>query len=305
LGVVISTRDRAELLGRCLDAVMVGEVLPAEIVVVDQSHNDRTRLVVQKHAMGPVEVRYVHHAGSGLGASQNLAFDLARRQVIAVLDDDCVASPRWAAVIEEAFASKEVDVLTGRVLPLGPAAPGVFAVATRTRDQRVDFSPDAMPWDIGSGNNFAASRAWLKRVGGNDERLGPGALGQGAVDMDLFYRLLRAGARVRYEPESVVYHEQTTLSGRLERRGPYGYGMGACCGIWIHRGDLHAARMLVGWLLMRTRRLLAGLRRGDRLTAREEVLMLGGTLRGLAYGLRLRDPHEAAAASSTQITSVQ
>ena len=139
---------------------------------------------------------------------------------------------------------------------------------------------------MGSGNNFALRRDWFERVGGGDERLGPGTPGQGALDIDLFYRVLRAGGRALYDPDAIVRHEPATRSGRLERRRPYGFGMGAACGLRLREGDLYAIRLLAGWLGLRLRVLAAGLlaRRWEAL--REEGLVLGGTAAGIVHGLR-------------------
>lgn len=294
ISVAISTRDRPDALGRCLDALLAGERLPAEIVVVDQSRDERSRAAVAQRQPAASSLIYVRHAGSGLGVSQNIAIDRAGCPVVAVTDDDCIPAPDWVAVLEQAFAAPScVDALTGRVLPLGPDRPGLYAVSSRTSAERTEFGRAAMPWDIGSGNNFAVRREWLARIGGNDERLGPGAPGRGGVDMDLFYRLLRAGARIRYEPRSLVYHERTTRAGRIGRRAPYGYGIGAGCLIRLREGDRNALRILARWLLMRGGRLLEGLRRRDWTLAYEESLVLGGTLGGLVYGLRARIPSGA------------
>jgi GT2 family glycosyltransferase len=286
--VAISTADRADVLDRCLSALLLGEALPAEIVVVDQSNDERTRAVVEKYAGGAVPMVYVRHHGSGLGISQNLAFAHASAAIVAVTDDDCVPASDWMAIVAKTVGGdKGVNAMTGRVLSLGPNSPDLYPVSTRMSTVRVNFTPDAMPWEIGSGNNFAVERAWLQRIGGNDERLGPGSPGKGGVDMDLFYRLLRAGAQVRYEPDAVVYHEQTTRRGRIKRRIPYGYGMGACCTIWLRRGERQAWGMLCKWLFMRLRRLGRGIWLRQWLLAYEEILVLFGTARGLIYGLTL------------------
>ena len=104
--------------------------------------------------------------------------------------------------------------------------------------------------------------------------------------MDLFYRLLRAGARARYEPDLVVYHEQQQPEGRLTRRGAYGFGMAAACALWMREGrDRQALRILGAWIAMRGRLLAVAVRRRRWRSVREELLVLGGTARGVVHGL--------------------
>jgi GT2 family glycosyltransferase/SAM-dependent methyltransferase len=295
ISVAISTCDRPAALSACLGALLAGEILPAEVIVVDQSRDGRTQAVVERYRLEALPLTYISHAGHGLGVSQNIAIARAQCPIIAVTDDDCVPAADWLATIEAAFAASScIDAVTGRVLPLGAEQPGQYAVSSRVSDIAAEFDRNAMPWAIGSGNNFAVKRDWLVRIGGNDERLGPGSPGRGGVDMDLFYRLLRAGARIRYEPAALVYHERTSRAGRLSRRAPYGYGMGACCSKWLRLGDLNALRIFGGWMSMRLWRLAGSVRRRQWQLAYEELLVLGGTLGGLGYGLRLPKPQDRA-----------
>jgi GT2 family glycosyltransferase len=106
--------------------------------------------------------------------------------------------------------------------------------------------------------------------------------------MDLFYRLLRAGAHIRYEPDLLVYHARTSKEGRISRRLPYGYGMGACCILWLRQNDLYSVRVLVSWFLLRFKRLIEGLVHKQWMRVYEEWLILIGTLQGLVYGMRVK-----------------
>jgi GT2 family glycosyltransferase len=288
VAVAISTRDRPRALERCLHSLAAGRVAPSEVVVADQSDGTETRELLAKRTEELGLVRYVRARPGGLAAAQNDAVRATSAPVVAVLDDDCVADERWLESIVDAFADEELAFLSGPVLPLGPAIPGTHPVATRTSRERRELDARTLPWDAGSGNNFAFRKTWFERIGGCDERLGPGAPGKGALDMDLFRRLLRAGARGRYEPDAVVLHERATTAGRLARRFPYGYGMGACCVLWMRQGDAHGLRVLARWLAMRSNRLARSLARGRWLAVREEVLVLAGTAGGVVFGLRAR-----------------
>ena len=255
--------------------------------MADQSSGPVTRKVVEAAAQAGLRVRWVDGGHGGLAGAQNAAFHHVAAPIVAVIDDDCVADPDWILVLERTFASDpELALVGGRVRPLAPSGDRLVAVASRTSPARRAFIGKCAPWNIGSGNNFALRREWFKRIGGCDERLGPGTAGLGALDMDLFYRVLRDGGRALYEPEAVVHHERATREARIARRWPYGYGMGAACALRLREADLYGARLLAGWLALRARVLASALLRGRAAALREEALVLGGTAAGIVYGLR-------------------
>src|SRR5581483_1972376 len=287
--VAIATLDRPAGLLRCLHAVLAGAAAPAEVIVVDQSAGDETEAPLAGCSPSEIPVVYVRQARRGLAASRNAALARARYPLVAVTDDDCVPSAGWVAALGRAFAAAPTpDAVTGRVLPLGPPVAGLYAVSSRTSAAPADYRGMASPWLVGTGANFAVRRECLSRVGGYDERLGVGSPGGAGEDIELLYRLLRAGARIRYAPDALVYHARQDRRRRLASRWGYGQGIGAFTGVWMRRGDAGASRVLARWVLDRGRRLAlaAAQRRWD--AAREELLVLGGTGSGLAYGLRQR-----------------
>jgi GT2 family glycosyltransferase len=290
IAVAISTLGRPRALQRCLESLASGAALPSEVVVVDQSTDGETRRVVDGLGALP-KLRYLAQSGTGLGTAQNAAVANTTAPVVAILDDDCVADEDWVALVAELLApDSDLDLVGGRVLALGDDAPGMLGVSLRASEEARDLRGRSLPWELGSGNNFAVRRERFDRVGGCDERLGPGSPGLGGVDMDLFYRLLRDGARGRYEPRLVVYHERTNAAGRLARRAPYGHGMAAACVLWLREGDRYALLVLAAWLRMRARALISALRGRRWRGVREELLVLSGTARGLLYGLRVGAP---------------
>jgi hypothetical protein len=140
-----------------------------------------------------------------------------------------------------------------------------------------------MPWNIGTGGNFAVSRAQFLAVGGNDERLGTGTRGRGANDLDLFYRLTSNGVTACFEPDLLVHHERATRADHKSRQSTYGHGVGAMLGLWLRSGEWRAFVVMAGWLRLRARVAKARLREGG---LADEVRVIAGTVAGLWYGLR-------------------
>ena len=289
ISVAISTRNRADALDRCLSSLAAGERRPEEVIVVDQSDDGRSMAIIDRHRRTGLPVTSVRHERRGLGASQNLAFARTTHPVVAVIDDDCVAHEQWLSTIAGVMTRRlDLDGVTGRVLPLESSGERIFAVSSRVSDVRRELSGRDPPWEVGSGNNFALRRDAFMRVGGCDERLGPGSPAQGGVDMDLFHRLTLAGSRFLYEPDAIVYHERQTRAERRARRPMYGRGMGTAVALWHRSGDRTAARVLREWLWLRLRQMRLAAARRDWRDVGDELTMLASTMSGLLQGWRLR-----------------
>lgn len=283
--VVIPTYGRPRALARCLRSLAAGYRLPDAIWVADQSADDATRALV---AEWPA-VTYHHLDRPNASAARNLGLQ-APTDLVAYLDDDCLADPAWLAALVGEMAGAPADgpvSVTGRVLPLLGRRSSV-PVAARAGAARRVFCAAAgeldggawAPWDVGSGANLLVARASLAAVGGFDPDLGPGTPARAAEDIDLLYRLARTGTIV-YQPAAVVYHAATTRRARLARRYPYGLGMGAMLAKHLAARE-PAARRLMGLYL---RHQVAQALRGGRWGLPETLLVLAGAGRGLLPAL--------------------
>jgi GT2 family glycosyltransferase len=285
----VATFNRPEGLARCLDAILAGELLPAELIIIDQGEDDRTAGVIAERATPRLEIRHVRQERLGLSASRNAAFAQARSFVLAVTDDDCVPSESWVSAIHEAFLRHVPGsaAVTGPVLPLEAEGDRVWPVSSRTSTSPAEFNALVAPWHVGTGANFALRRDWLHRVGPYDQRLGAGTPGRAGEDMDLIHRLLAEGGQIHYEPRAVVYHERRNADYRRSSRSAYGHGIGAYAAIRLREGDRSALVMMARWLGLRARLLGRQLARGHSRSVWEEILVFSGTVRGAAYGLRV------------------
>lgn len=288
--VAIPTLDRPVELARCLEALLTGTVLPAEVLIVNQGEQAHVEQVInQCHRMHSTPIIQCPQPPRGLSAARNLAMARARCHVIAFTDDDCVPAPDWLAHIERTLISSPgADGMTGSILPLGKAAPGYFPISIRSRRTEVLFHGRTLPWHVGSGGNFAIRQDWLRQVGGYDERLGAGSPGKAAEDTDIFYRLLQAGASIRYEPGAIIYHERQDAAHLIRSFWSYSHGIGAFVAKHLRKGDLYAAYILAVWLFWLFWRTGASILRRNRIYAGEGWLSLKGCSHGLAYGFKLR-----------------
>jgi GT2 family glycosyltransferase len=88
--VCIPTRNRPEDLAECLDSIAASSVAVSEIVVSDDSTDDRTRDMV---AARYPNVKYVFGPRRGLGPNRNSSISAASGDWILFLDDDARLGP--------------------------------------------------------------------------------------------------------------------------------------------------------------------------------------------------------------------
>jgi GT2 family glycosyltransferase len=200
--VVVCTRDRHGQVARTLEALRAGSVADFPIVVVDQSDVPLAR----------DDVEVVHDRGRGLSRARNVGLRRVRTEWVVYVDDDCLPERDWAERLgEELAAHPDVALVAGDVPGAGAGGSDdyVAASAFRVDRERVRAGRFTHPGLVAFGVCFAVRRSVAERLGGWDERLGPGVPDfPAADDMDFNYRLLRAGERAYQTPRVRAVHEQ-------------------------------------------------------------------------------------------------
>lgn len=252
--VAIPTIGRCEPLRRCLESLAASDPAPAEILVVDQSHEPALAALVDE--VGGGRARVVASHGVGVARARNDGLRAATHEVVLVTDDDCTVPADWAFMGWRLAATRPGAIVTGRVLPVGdPRA------VPSTKD-------DPLPIDLSSerrggwlfGNNMALPRAAVLELGGFDERFGPE---EAAEDNEFCYRWLKAGLSLRYEPSLVVEHHDWRSPEELDRLYVrYARGEGFFYAKHLRRGDLRMLRFVGRDLAWGLRGLASGLLKG-------------------------------------------
>ncbi len=267
VSVIVCTRDRPDQLPRALASLRAQSWPAFELVVVDNAPpDDRTRALVR--ARWP-EAVYVVEPVPGLPRARNAGLAAATGEVLAFTDDDCDVARGWVETMARAFAADAaLGCVTGPILPLELETPAQEAMEARggfnrggrrRRHPLGDVAGAVDPvqaWQFGAGGSFALRRACAAALGGFDEALWK------SEDLDIFYRTLRAGWALSFEPGAAVRHRHLREWNELARR-LFDWGWGYLAYLdKIARGDTpeyadRARRERAGWFRWQVGRLRA------------------------------------------------
>lgn len=203
------TEDRLDDLVLAIESVRAQVPGPQEIVVVID-HNERL-LAEVRGRWGEVEV-IPSEGPKGLSGARNTGLAVARKTVVAFIDDDAVAASSWLASLTAAANLPGVFAAGGHVEPqwLGPQPAWLPPEFLWVVGCSWNGLPDsASPVRNPIGANMAIRRAVFEDVGGFETALGRvGAIPLGCEETEFCIRARRAtGHDVLYEPRAVVHHK--------------------------------------------------------------------------------------------------
>lgn len=239
LTVAICTKDRPENLARCLGSLLklqAPETSPRfEVLVVDNAPSDqRTKELVDTLP----SVRYVREPKAGLDFGRNRALQEATGELLAFLDDDVTVDRQWLNGLMEAWSENpDAGGFTGLVLPyeleteaqiLFERRGGFRRGFEKIRHGQIAPGNPLYPCGagiFGAGCNMTFRREVLLKLSGFDDALDTGAPLPGGGDLDIFYRVVRAGYPLVYEPQYLVFHQHRRELAKL-RRQYWSWGLG-------------------------------------------------------------------------------
>ncbi len=202
ISVLLPVRNARPWLSRALGSLWNQTFRDFEVIAVDDGSTDGSPDMLLESAAHEARLRVECAEGRGLPATLNHALALARAPLVARMDaDDLVARSRFAVQHAHLEAQPECAVVGSRVRLFPRAAVGAGMERwVHWHNALLDHDAIAREVLIDSPlvhGTAMIRRTWLERVGGWTTEPWP-------EDLDLWIRLLAAGARFGKRPE-VLY----------------------------------------------------------------------------------------------------
>jgi GT2 family glycosyltransferase len=222
--VVIGTRNRTQLLARCLSALEAQTYRPAEIVVVNDASTDGTHAFLDHHSRrSAARLRAIHLPGQmGPAAARNRGIASCTSPLVAFTDDDCEPEPDWLRCLVSSLQIQPAEVagVGGRVLAASPGLIGEYMT-----HHGILEPPPSLSYLVTA--NCAYRRAAIAAVGGFDERV----KAPGGEDPGLAFALRKRGYRFELCPGAVVrHHYRESVIDFVKTFFRYGRGCGIVLG---------------------------------------------------------------------------
>ena len=229
--VAVCSRNGAARLGECLDALIAVAYPPEllDLLVVDNAptHAAVTKLIADSYP----RVRCVVEPRPGLDWARNRAILEAQGDIVAFTDDDVSVDPGWVDGIARVFYEEpDAACVTGLVVPDAIDANahklfeayGGFGRGYERRYFRVNRDAGELAAErhggagkFGTGANMAFRRSIFASIGMFDPALDVGTPTNGGGDLEMFFRVLKHGGTLVYEPSAVVRHRHRDTHEKL------------------------------------------------------------------------------------------
>jgi len=180
----------------------------------------------------------LHEPRNGLSVARNTGIENCSGNIIVFIDDDFIVEKDFLANLLRSYDSRDVGSCTGRMLSYrDDELSRVFEkhmsydrgevelrVTARDMNFRTLFKTalskalgkrrSVPPYNVGFGFG-SFRREVFCRVGEFDTNLGRGTPQMGSDDVDIYYRALRTGYTIVYQPSAVIRHNHRHTTSEL------------------------------------------------------------------------------------------
>lgn len=213
VSVVVCSYNGAATLRGCLESLMDLDYPDYEVILVDDGSLDNTPEIANDFP----QVVYYHQENRGLSVARNVGARLAKGEIVAYTDSDCVVDEHWLRYLVDAMYDQGVAAIGGpNITPPSDGWVAKCVAASPGNPSHVmldDQHAEHVP-----GCNMAFHRETLLGLGGFDPQFR-----QAGDDVDVCWRFLDAGLPIGYASGAMVWHHRRATVAAYARQQK-GYG---------------------------------------------------------------------------------
>ncbi len=238
VSVLIAAYNERPVIEQTVRAALANDYAGLEVIVIDDGSVDGTGAEVTARFADDPRVRLLRQANAGKAAALNRGLDAAAGEIVVCFDADTQIAPRGVHLIVRHFADPTVAAVAGNVkvgnrINVLTRWQSIEYITSQNLDRRAYAHLNAMtvvPGAVGAWRKSAvlAAGGYLRDTM--------------AEDMELTYRLRRAGWRIVADPETVGWTE-APATFRMFFRQRFRWAYGTLQVLWKHRGVL----LRYGW----------------------------------------------------------
>jgi cellulose synthase/poly-beta-1,6-N-acetylglucosamine synthase-like glycosyltransferase len=214
VSVIVPGYNEAVVITGCVESILASRYLRLEVILVDDGSTDETASIMEGLAQQYDRVRFLSQANAGKGAALNCGIAAALGDILMFVDADGVFAPDTLIHMLEGFDDPKVGAVCGddRPVNLDRLQTMMLAILSHVGTGLVRRALSLMNClPIVSGNIGAFRSDLVRELGGFHED----TLGE---DLELTWRVYKAGYRVRFQPKALVYAESPSTMGGLWRQ---------------------------------------------------------------------------------------
>lgn len=221
VSVIVPAYNEEKVIGRCVESILASRYPRLELILVDDGSTDHTLEIMRRYQHLP-NVIVITKPNGGKASALNTGLTQAKGEVIFFVDADGVFTPRTIPEMLAGFDSPRVGAVCGNDAPvnldrLQPRLINIQAHVGSGFVRRALATINCLP--IVSGNIGAFRRSVLMKVG-------PFRRGFVGEDLELTWRVHKAGYRVAFQPWAMVYAEvPSTLRALWKQRVRWARGL--------------------------------------------------------------------------------
>lgn len=222
VSIVVPAFNESVVVANCVHSIIEAQYPHKEIILVDDGSTDDTATVMAAFASEHSEVRALKQKNAGKGAALNAGAALASGDVLVFVDADSLFLTDTIENMLRGFNHEKVGAVCGddRPVNLDSVQTRLLTVISHIGTGLVRRSLTIMRClPIVSGNSGAFRRDVLEKTGPfNTDTVGE--------DLELTWRVHKAGYRVNFAPRALVYAESpSTIRGLWKQRVRWARGL--------------------------------------------------------------------------------